>query len=654
MDSKFFTIILSLVFCLSANAQAVSNSSYVMDIILDVENKKLTGKTTLDWTNTSEDDITEMYFHLYYNGFKNSESTFFKDDGGIPDFLSKDIDEVCGWGWSKINTIISENGKDLLPSLTFEQPDDSNSDDRTVFKIILDQPLAPGESVTLDIGWEAKIPKTMPRTGYNKDFYFFAQWFPKVGVYESKGIRGADKGKWNCHQYHGSGEYYADFSDYTVSMTVPKDYVVASSGQQLEHTIDEQVARWKFQVNDVIDFTWAASPHFELVEDTYKDISIKHYSYPYKSHVAPRYFNTLKFAMEFLEEHLGPYPYPTLTILDPPIHGLFTGGMEYPTLITSISFNFFPEGFRTPETLATHEYVHQYFMQMVASHEVEEPWLDEGFTTYWEARILDSLFNNNSMICLSGVKVGTRAYNRHEFLNSEHPYIASNDLKSYEYIDGGYGTIAYNKTALWLQTLEGLIGQEVMDRIWKTYFLRWKFKHPCGRDFVDIVNEVVMETLSTEYPSGMDWFFEQTLYGTARCDYAVGSITELEPREIRGFFEDYDACEVLDSENSGKKTRIELHRYGDMQLPVEIEVNYSDGSKSHSTWNGKGRSYSFVTQDTTSVLSVVIDPENKLYIDENVLNNSMLMEADRTSYKQVSGSMHHLFSQLIESLSLLF
>ena len=282
--------------------------------------------------------------------------------------------------------------------------------------------------------------------------------------------------------------------------------------------------------------------------------------------------------MAYLDSLLGAYPYPTLSIIDPPIHGMFTGGMEYPTLITSLSFCFFPKGFRTPETLVVHEYIHQYFMQMVATHEVEEPWMDEGITSYLESRILDAYLGDNiSTIDVLGFKTGNKKFNRVEYLGMDHPKIASNAIKSWEYKHGGYGEIAYNKAALWLQTLEGLIGTPTMDKILKHYFEQWRFKHPDRYDFTSVVDSVVIAEFPDEYPEGMAWFFEQTLYGTEMCDYAVASIEHEELESKRGFFEDLQECELEDAEGKKIKSTITLYRLENMKLPVDIRIGFENG-----------------------------------------------------------------------------
>ena len=375
----------------------VSIANYQMEVELDIEAKKVYGKTVLNWTNPSNNTVDYLLFHMYYNAFKNSQSTFMTE-GGIPDFLTKNIDQNCGWGWTHISKISDADGNDLSSGIHYVQTDDKNTKDQTVLKVPLKSAAAPHETITINFTWEAKIPQTMPRTGYNKEYFFMAQWFPKVGVYEPAGMRNSRDGGWNCHQYHSNGEYYADFGNYDVIITVPKKYVLASSGKRIDKKESGDKITYRHQVDKVIDFTWSVSPHFIEQRDNYKETELIHYSYAYKADYAERYFPMLKSAMSYLEDLLGPYPYPTLSIVDPPVHGMFTGGMEYPTLISTLSFKFLPDGIKIPETLITHEYIHQYFMQMIATHEVEEPWMDEGLTSYIETRIMDEVLGSETQV----------------------------------------------------------------------------------------------------------------------------------------------------------------------------------------------------------------------------------------------------------------
>lgn len=612
-------------------------ASYDIDLRLDVDDKKVYADQVLYWKNPSEKPVSELQFHLYYNAFKNTESTFMQNRGIFEGLLGNALKKECGWAWTKVTEMEDEAGNDLLPSFKFIQPDVSNENDQTVLQVKLPVAIEAGQTASFKMKWEAKIPKTMPRTGYNKDYYFMVQWFPKVGVYELAGTRYAKEDQWNCHQYHATGEYYSDFGDYNVKINVPKDYVVGASGVLIDKSEDDGRITWNYKVEDVIDFAWTTSPHYSTLEDQWEDVNIKLLTYPNHEHYAPRFFESMKNALTFLDEHLGPYPYPSITIVDPPLHGIYTGGMEYPTLISSLSFCFFPEGIRTPEILVTHEFIHQYFMQMVASHEVEEPWLDEGFTTYFEGRIMDKYYGEfSSTIDWLGVKVGNREFNRAEFLQSSNPKIAPTSTKSWKYNHGGYGTIAYNKTAMWLKTLEGIIGLEAMDDIMSTYFERWKFKHPCGNDFIAVVNEIVKKHHGNKYGEDMDWFFDQVHYGTEVCDYAVDWIDNKSSYSAVGFVENEEDCLPYESskELEGYTSKVVILRLGEMKLPVEILINFEDGSSVLEEWDGIERSTEFVYKGSKKIMSAIVDPERKIDMDKNYINNSMTLEPQKTAIKK--------------------
>jgi len=659
MHKSLINIGVSVIFCMvsfgliAQDALSPRIANYEIDVTLDTQNKILNGYTTLKWKNTSDEPVTDLYFHLYYNAFRNTESTFFKERG-VPEFLTQNIDDECGWGWSEILEIKDQVGNDLTAQNQYVALDDGNTEDKTVLKVQLQNPILPGESQKFEFSWAAKVPQSMPRTGYNFEYYFLAQWFPKVGVYETKGTRFATENQWNCHQYHSMGEYYSDFGNYEVNITVPLDYVVAASGALQGQSKTDSTRTWKFSVDDVIDYTWSTSPHFKLVEDNYKETAILYYSYPEKSYFATRYFKALKYTMEFLEDKLGEYPYSTISVVDPPIHGLYTGGMEYPTLISSLSFCSFPEGFKTQETLVVHEFIHQYFMQMIATHEVEEAWMDEGITTYYENRILDAFMSSQtSFIEFMGINIGSKEFNRGEYLSSKHPKIASNAIKSWEYKHGGYGEIAYNKTAVWLQTLEGILGTESMDDIMKNYFQRWKFKHPCRDDFMDVVNEYVINNHADQFPDGMDWYFEQVLFGTNACDYSLASIDNTEIDDRRGFIKNTAFCEVEEQNRKKYNSEVIVHRLGEVQVPIEIKLIFEDGTSKFFQWDGKERSYSIEIETDQKIKSAIIDPERKIYLDNNFINNSLILEPKQAGLKGFIARCLNSVTHAMETMTML-
>ncbi len=664
MKYRYFFLFSTLLFF---NFQSAENeplspriANYDMEIKLDTEKKHLIAHTKLVWKNPSADTIRDLQFHLYYNAFKNTESTFFKERG-MPSIFKKALEEECEWSWVDIKNMKDQDGNDLTVKMHYYQPDDDNTADQSVLRVPLPKPVMPYESIEVDFDWVAKIPKTMVRTGYNKDFYFMAQWFPKVGVYEPAGMRFAEKGGWNCHQYHSSGEYYSDFGNYKVSMNVPENFIVASSGLPTNEpqNNNDGTKTWTFKVDDVIDFAWGTSPHFVENKMNWKGVEIKLFTYPEHVHFKERYFDILPKTFDYFEEYFEKYPYPSLTIIAPPFHGIFTGGMEYPTLITTLNNCLLPSGIRSTEILTIHEFVHQYFQQMVATNEQEEAWMDEGITNFYEGQVMDMIYGEKtSTIDFMGIRAGNAEMDRATFHGMKNPAIAPNSLNSWEFPEGSYHTIQYSKSAVWLNTLKRIVGTETFNEIMNTYFLRWKFKHPCAKDFVNVVNEVVAKNHPDQFSEGMDFFFQQVLYGTEICDYTIRSLGNNPKSSASGIFDDPEDCEqsepILDADgNTIYKSFVGVERLGNMVLPVEVLVQFDDGSEVLEKWDGDETIYYFFYEGTKQIVCAEVDPQHKLFLDKNFINNSFTTKPNPTGVRKYVNQFLFWMQNAMEGLSVL-
>jgi hypothetical protein len=294
-------------------------------------------------------------------------------------------------------------------------------------------------------------------------------------------------------------------------------------------------------------------------------------------------------------------------------------------------------------------------MQMVASHEVEDTWLDEGFTTYWEGRILDALDGpQTSTIDLWGIKAGNGEFNRAEFFASPNPKIAPNTFKSWQFKHGGYGEISYNKTALWLKTLEGMLGVEVMDEIMGTYFQKMQFQHPCKADFINVVNTIVQSRFGNKYGEDMSWYFDQVLEGTDICDYKLASISNEKTQGPLGYVNDIENCETPDEGNSGNgkyKSEVVVHRLGEIQLPIEVEIYFENGEKQLHEWNGKSRSHGFIINSVSKVIAADIDPKRKIYLDSNFINNSFSTKKQTKGIRKYFAQFMIAIQNVMESIS---
>jgi hypothetical protein len=592
---------------------------YKIDARLDTEAKTVIGEETLTWRNASEVPAPDLWFHLYLNAFKNNRSTFMKESGGSHRGFG-----AAKWGSIDVTRIGIKDGADLTAAMEFVQPDDGNEDDRTVMRVALPEPVPPGGSITLEISFRSKLPEVFARSGYNGNFYMVGQWFPKIGVWE--------EGAWNCHQYHAESEFYADFGVFEVDITVPEGYVVGATGRRInERTNSDGTVTCTHVQEDVHDFAWTACPDFVVIRKPFAlddpPVQTEMILLVHKAHLKlkDRYEQALRNGLEFYSKSYGAYPYPTITLVDPPLKALGAGGMEYPTLFTTMGSWFFPEGVRLPEMVTIHEFGHGYWYGMVASNEFEEAWLDEGINSYSEIKAMNHYYGHDrSMLDLGPVKISDLVMARGAVIGTSRldPIMT----KSWEFYSGGsYGANVYQKAALTLLTLEGYLGEEVMAEVMRTYFERWKFRHPRSEDFFAVAKEVSGRDL--------DWFFDQFFKSPDKLDYAVGTIRSVEVKEPKGIFDSGGDDQSPDAPEDAAKmyeTEVTVVRRGELVFPQEILVIFEDGQEVRETWDGRDRWIRFEYVKPVRLKMVRIDPEDKIPLDINQMNNSRVMKPERT------------------------
>ena len=600
-------------------------TGYKMDVRLETDEKAVSGKMDAWWINKSDDTVPDIRMHLYMNAFRNNQSTYYKEIGASPGPLDSDRGRI------EINSFTDSENNDLLPLMQYISPDDGNPEDRTVIRVLLPKPALPGDTIFLTIGFDTKLPSQIRRTGYTNDFYFVAQWFPKFGVYEPAGMRYATAGGWNCHQFHASSEFYSNHSVYDVSINTPAEYIVGSGGQLISETEAEGGRKTRnFRAEDIVDFAWTAWPGYSVFTDKWNHVNITLLLPEEREKQVQRQFTAVKNALEYLTENVGPYPWPHLTFVDPPVMGAGAGGMEYTTIFTSQSSFLMPEWIHMPEMVTVHEFGHAYFMGILASNEFEEPWMDEGINSFWEQRIMDHYYGKNSgMINHPLLKIPDVTIGRLGYVRSPNRQAVSNSEYSWNYPHGTYGMMSYNKSAMVFHTLMGIVGEQTINDIFREYYRKWAFRHPSGKDFIQVVNEVVRRNHGDAFGPDMNWFFDQTLYGTGICDYKVAFISNR--KQIRPDANiDMTSTEdpVKDERDSLFTSAAQLERVGEVMLPVEVLVHFTDGSEVLEKWDGKSRFKDFTYSGRREIEWVRIDPEFRIKIDVNYINNSRTIDPD--------------------------
>jgi len=594
--------------------------AYQIEARLDAVKKTIDATEILTYHNLTGRPLDTFPFHLYLNAFQPT-STFMRE---VRLYGTRGADPESGWdkehyGAIEVKSFEVVGQGDFTNRLEFIQPDDHNPDDRTVVQVKLAKPVAPGADIVFKIAFHDQLPEVLERTGYKRNFFMVAQWFPKVGVWWHDA--------WNCHQFHALTEFFADFGTFDVKATVPENYLVGSTGDLIstvsnrDHT---KTVTWRAE--DIHDFAWTASPDYKLIEDAWTGsaatVHIHLLLSPGHESSIRHYLQVIKGALDRFDKWYGPYPYDRITLVDPPQGASDAGGMEYPTLITCGTGWWVPEGVRLPELVTEHEFGHQYWYGMVATNEFEEAWMDEGINSYTEAKVMESLYGRGtSAFDLWGMSASDADALRLEYLAL--PDTDPLHRFAWQFMNSNaYAAVSYGKTATLLLTLEGIIGEDTMRRAMHTYFVRYRFTHPTGADFIKTIEEVSGRDL--------DWYFQQAVYGTNVLDYEVLAIRS-------------DPLDWFRQPTPKPKKGVTLyrdtvlvHRKADFIMPVDVQIMFDNGDQTIEKWDGRDRWVRFSYDKKARVISAEIDPQHSVRLDKNFFNNSITEEADRGATHKLS------------------
>jgi hypothetical protein len=598
---------------------------YEIDAKYDAKTHTVEATEILTYHNLTGQALDHFPFHLYQNAFQ-PKATFVRESKleGSRD-TSYDKWEEKEYGSEDIKSLEVVGQGDLTGQLQFIAPDDGNKDDKTVVDVHLPTAIAPGAYVQFKIAFQTKFPETQARSGWKRDFVLGGQWFPKVGVWWN--------GSWNCHQYHATTEFFADFGVYDVKLTVPQYEVAGASGVLVEEKNNpDNTKTLTYHGDDIHDFAWTLSPRYRVRESMYQSqmgpIKLRFMMQPAHWNQVDRHEKITRQTLDHFESWYGPYPYKTLTVVDPEPDSA-AGGMEYPTFITGESNWYVPDGVYLPELVVEHEFGHQYWYGMVATNEFEDAWMDEGINSYTEVKVLDSILGKNtSILNMAGATFGERAQQRAGYIGSAAERDAMAE-KAYNYYNfSAYGGITYGKTAIVLLTLEGIVGEDTMARAMRTYFMKYRFTHPVKEDFLKTIEEV----------SGKDlrWYFNQAVYGTQILDYSVNNVDSF---PVNWFEEKKDAKK--DPKKNTKddtvyQSYVAVQRKGDFVMPVVIEIKFDNGEKVREHWDGVNRWIRFSYQKKAKVVSAELDPDHTVQFDRNIFNNSYVADENAKPANKLS------------------
>ncbi len=626
------------------------NASYTIRARLDPATRRVTGTEVATWRNIQDAPAGELWFHLYWNAFRNSHSTWLRERRlarGLGDLQEGD------WGWIEVDSIRllgpgGAAGADLTQAARFAAPDDGNREDRTVMVVPLPEAVPSGAAVRVAIAWHAKVPRTFARTGFRGNFYLIAQWFPKLGVFQ--GARG-----WNCHQFHANTEFFSDYGVYDVSLTLPERFVVGATGLETGATpASGGAVTHRFVQADVHDFTWTASPDFRVATDRFRapglpPVDLRLLYQPEHEGQVARHFAATKACLRDYGTWYGPYPYSHLTIVDPAWES-GAGGMEYPTLFTAGTRLLAPPAGGSPEGVTIHECGHQFWYALVGDNEFENGWIDEGLNTFSTARVYQKEYGEEALeehylrppgtswrgflpVVFPGIRssraVGGDRLNRYR-------RDATSDVPAtptYLYYPKTHASITYAKTALWLHTLERYVGWGTLQEILSSFFHRYEFAHPTPQGFFDVADRVAQERRGIDLRP----FFDQVFRDDVTFDYAIDRAASYRAAP-EGMVEEggelvYKGGGRGDGDAGGEgedelpatyRSEVVVRRLGQGTFPVDVLLAFEDGSEIREHWDGLARWKLFVHEGPSKLDHAVVDPDAVLLLDLDRTNNSRL------------------------------
>jgi hypothetical protein len=204
-----------------------------------------------------------------------------------------------------------------------------------------------------------------------------------------------------------------------------------------------------------------------------------------------------------------------------------------------------------------------------------------------------------------------------------------------------------------LYTMMGILGEETTNDIFREYYRRWAFKHPAPKDFIDVVNDIVKKNHGDKFGPDMNWFFDQTLYGTGICDYKVALFTNTrqDTAKVASGIED-TLSTIKPFADSLYKCAVGVQRLGEVMLPVEVLIHFSNGHETLMNWDGKDRYKKLELLSNSEIQWVKIDPEYKITMDVNIINNSKTNESDLVPVRRLTNKFITFLQFFVSSVIL--
>ncbi|GAB3712826.1 M1 family metallopeptidase [Flavobacterium koreense] len=553
---SFFIISFSTSFSQS-NGYWQQKADYKMEISMDVKTYQYKGKQELIYTNNSSDTLRKVFYHLYNNAFQpGSEMDMRLQSVKDPDgrMVNKiKVDDKTTKNESRIAKLLP-NEIGYLHISNFKQDGQSAvaKEVETILEVTLAKPILPGKTTTFTLDFDGQVPLQIRRSGRNNKEgveLSMAQWYPKIAEFDFEG--------WHADPYIAR-EFHGVWGNFDVKITIDKKYLLGGTGYlqngneigynyQNEGVIvkipkKQKTLTWHFVAPMVHDFTWAADKNY--LHDVVKTDFGTTLHFIYKNN--PKILENWKQAqqktvalMNYFNTTVGKYPYEQYSVIQGG-----DGGMEYAmcTLILG-------EGtFEGLVGVIAHEMGHSWFQHVLATNESKHSWMDEGFTSFIEDLGVNELAEKKSANPFAG---SYKSYINLANSGKEQPLSTHSDRYDE---NRSYSIASYSKGELFLTQLEYLIGKENLMKTVKRFYSEFKFKHPTPND--------IKRTAERVSGANLDWYLTDWTKTLNTIDYGIKNVVESDGNFLKS-----------------TKTKISLERIGRMPMPIDILVEYTDGTK---------------------------------------------------------------------------
>ena len=514
---KQIILLILIIASINVNAQKKyfqQDVDYKIEVALDDENHILRGKETIHYKNNSNDTLRFILFHLWANAYKNDKSTYTEHEVENRDTkFYYSMEEQRGFIDSLEFKVDNEN----VNISNFNNLED-------VILVELNHPLFPNEQIEINTPFRLVIPEVFSRLGHDEQDYQISQWYPKPAVYDNKG--------WHPMPYLDQGEFYSEFGEFDIHITVPKNYIVAATGVLKNESEKQFLAQIKndtsnrnlvsakeyktlhFSQDKVHDFAWFASKEYRIEETsvTLNNGHIVQCTSYFKPKNKKKYEGSSKIIAQTITYYsnlVGDYPYDYASIVDGKL--LAGGGMEYPMVTVIGNVNNKAE----LQTVIVHEVGHNWFQGILGSNERDHAWMDEGMNSFYENKVDHIIDKLNAEEKEGKIQKLTKELNGNFIYQIAAKQKEDQIINSpaAEFTSINYGGCVYYKTAALFAYLENYLGTEIFNKAMRKYYETWKHKHPYPEDFRSVIEAVAGKKL--------DWFFEDGLNSTKKIDYKI-------------------------------------------------------------------------------------------------------------------------------------